>query len=101
MWLDQIRIIRKEKRFYFIVKDICALLEITNVTQAVRPLPEEWKSYCMLKTIRGYQELLVVTIDGLLKLVARSNHPDANKFQKSITSRTFLVKVEEKYKQNL
>lgn len=66
---------------WFAVKDICSILELTNVTIAINNIPEKWRGSKDVKTGSGIQEMLVVNEAGLYKLIMRSNKPIASKFQ--------------------
>lgn len=101
MWLDHVRVLKKDSKYYFVVKDICRLLNITNVTQCSRPVPEQWRSLLKVRTVKGFQDVLVVTTDGLLKIIARSTLPEAIKYQKSICKKSFVGMVEDRYQKGL
>lgn len=38
------RVVGTNEKPQFVVKDICKILEIVNVTNAVKSIPEEWKA---------------------------------------------------------
>jgi prophage antirepressor-like protein len=79
---ENIRVLGTYENPYFIVKDVCNVLDITNPTIAVRNIPDKWKSSNKLldHSLKG-QDMLTVTEAGLYKLIMRSTKPIAEKFQ--------------------
>ena len=78
-----IRTITKENEPWFVAKDICAILGLSNPTVALGALDADERS----KFFLGRQgETNVVNESGLYALVIRSNKPNARKFRKWITS---------------
>ena len=66
---------------WFVAKDICDILGLNNVTNAVKHIPDKWRSSKILNTISGDQNVNIINESGLYKLVMRSNKPIAQKFQ--------------------
>jgi prophage antirepressor-like protein len=68
----------------FVVKDICNILGISNVTMAVRSIPEEWRGELnQIEDSSGHkQHMLTVYEPGLYHLIMRSDKPVAKQFQK-------------------
>jgi prophage antirepressor-like protein len=68
----------------FVVKDICDILGISNATNAVRNIPEEWHGdlYQIKDTIGRLQHMNTVYESGLYYLVMRSDKEVAKPFQK-------------------
>ena len=79
-----IRIIGSYDEPFFVVNDICKILDIKNVTQAVQIIPEKSKKSGIIKTTSGDQLMLVINEAGLYKLIMRSNKPIAQKFQEVV-----------------
>ena len=96
-WLNQLRVVKKNNRYLIVLKDICTLLQISNVTQAFRQVPEVWRDMTNINTVKGLQEVLVVSVDGLLKLVARSNLPESINYQKFICKAGFIDLLKKRY----
>jgi prophage antirepressor-like protein len=69
------------KQPMFVAKDICNLLGLTNITQALKNIPEKWKSIEPIQTSSGIQDMLIINEPGLYKLVMRSNHTNSQEFQ--------------------
>jgi len=81
---DNIRIFGTYDNPFFVVKDICDILDLSNVTNAMRNIPDKWKG--SLQVIKSNstsrdQAMLTVNESGLYKLIMRSNKPIAQKFQ--------------------
>ena len=68
---------------WFVAKDLCDVLEIQNVSQAVSSLDEDERSmYCI-----GRQgELYIVSESGLYAMVFKSRKPEARAFRKWVTA---------------
>ena len=83
---QQIRLIQDEQgEPWWIAKDVCDVLELTNVAMAVKGLDDDEKGVSKVYTLGGEQELLTVNEPGLYTLIIRSNKPDAKKFKRWIT----------------
>ena len=71
---------------YFVAKDICEALAITNVSQAISRLDEDEKGIYKIDTLGGSQELWHINESGLYALVLSSNKLEAKAFKKWVTS---------------
>lgn len=81
-----VRTVTKDNEPWFVAKDICDVLGLTNSRVAVGPLDEDEKGVSKVYTPSGEQEMCVINESGLYALVIRSNKPNARKFRKWITS---------------
>ena len=79
-----IRVIGSYQEPWFVAKDICNILELPNVTNAIRILPEKWRGLKTLSTFGGDQNMRIINEAGLYKLIMRSNKPIAQKFQEVV-----------------
>ena len=70
----------------FIAKDVCAVLGLLNVSQALALLDEDEKGITISDTLGGKQKLLTVTESGLYALIFKSQKPEAKRFRKWVTS---------------
>lgn len=78
-----IRIINQGGDPWFVAKDVCDILGLTNPTMAVSNLDEDERS----KFYLGRQgEVVIISESGLYALIFRSNKPIAKKFRKWVTS---------------
>lgn len=57
---------------WFVAKDVCAALNITDHKVAVRRLNEAEKGECLIPSPGGKQRMLLVAESGFYKLIARS-----------------------------
>ena len=78
---ENIRVVGTPENPFFVVKDICNILELSNVTNTMRNIPDKWKSSQIIKSASGEQLTITVNESGLYKLIMRSNKPIAEKFQ--------------------
>jgi prophage antirepressor-like protein len=79
-----IRVIGTFENPWFITKDICDILEISNNRQAISNIPDKWKGVTKSDTLGGSQEFSIINEPALYKLIMRSNKPNAEKFQEWI-----------------
>jgi prophage antirepressor-like protein len=71
---------------WFVAKDICEALTISDVSDAVGRLDDDEKDKGKTHTLGGNQEVLVINESGLYSLVLTSRKPEAKKFKRWITS---------------
>ncbi len=82
----EVRVVRDEQgEPWFVVKDVCAVLGLTNVTEAGRSLDEDERGSEFLNTSGGRQEMLTVSESGLYALIFTSRKPEARSFRKWVT----------------
>ena len=79
-----IRIIRHNNEPWFIAKDICDILEISNNRDALSKIPEKWKGVGKSDTLGGVQEMTIINEAAVYKIIMRSNKPNAQKFQDKV-----------------
>ena len=68
-----------------VATDVCEVLGIINVSQALERLDEDEKGICRTYTPGGVQELLGLTESGFYTLTIRSNKPQAKPFRRWVT----------------
>jgi len=83
---SQVRVVFVESETWFIAKDICTVLEVGNVSQALSRLDDDEKGVILNDTPGGKQEMTIVSESGLYSLVLSSRKPEAKAFKKWITS---------------
>lgn len=71
---------------WFVAKDVCDVLEHSNVSKACANLDDDEKGITKSYTLGGVQELLTINESGLYALILRSNKPNAKAFRKWVTS---------------
>ena len=82
----QVRVVMENGEPWWVAKDICGVLELGNVSQAVERLDNDEKGICKVDTPGGMQDMTVINESGIYALILRSNKPEAEKFRKWITS---------------
>ena len=81
-----VRVIQDENRdLWFIGKDICAVLGLKNVSQAVKKLDENEKLIRKLFVSGQDKNMLTISEPGLYALIIRSNKPEAKPFWRWVT----------------
>lgn len=70
---------------WFVAKDICDVLEHSDVSMAIRSLDEDEKGTSIVCTLGGDQQMSIINESGLYALVLRSRKPEAKKFRKWVT----------------
>jgi len=81
---QEVRTIFANGEIWFVAKDVCGILEITDHLQAVEKLDDEERGGYKIPTPYGLQEMGCINEPGLYRLIFRSNKPEAKKFQKWI-----------------
>lgn len=72
---------------WFVAKDVCDILELSNVTEALRSLDDNEKSNFRISEVaqNGGRAPLIISEPGLYKLIMRSRKPEAKEFQRWVT----------------
>lgn len=67
---------------WFVAPDACRILELANVTMALRILDEDEKGLKTVETLGGAQAMNCMSEPGLYKLMGRSRKPEAKRFDR-------------------
>lgn len=67
-----LRVVLRASEPWFVAKDVCAILDVRDTSNAVKPLDDDEKDTCLTRTLGGEQEMLVISESGLYTLVVRS-----------------------------
>jgi len=86
---QQVRVITIEGLSWFVAKDVCVILGIANVSEALRLLDEDKKSIASMYTNGGNQDMSVISESGMLVLVSSNEKPEAKEFRKWVASVVF------------
>lgn len=70
---------------WFVAKDVCDILEISNSRDAVSKLDADEKGVANTDTLGGAQQTTIISEPGLYKLIMRSRKPEAKEFQRWVT----------------
>lgn len=71
---------------YFIAKDVCNVLQLTDVSKSVERLDEDEKLIRKVFVSGQNREVIMVNESGLYNLIFRSNKSEAKAFRKWVTS---------------
>ena len=81
---SDIRVLGTHNEPWFVAKDICEILELKDVSNALLNISEKWKGTKVIRTPGGDQNMRIINEAGLYKLIMRSNKPIAQKFQEVV-----------------
>lgn len=79
---NDVRVIAKDGQPWWVAKDVCEVLEITNPTQAVNRLDEDERA---MFNIGRQGETNIINEPGLYSLILGSRKPEAKAFKRWIT----------------
>ncbi len=82
----QIRHVEIDSDPWFVAKDVCRCLEISDTETSLRKLDEDEKGTYKIRTLGGPQTMSIVNESGLYNLIFRSNKPEAKQFRKWVTT---------------
>jgi len=83
-----VRIVMVDNVPWFVAKDVCAVLELSDVSMSVSKLDDDEKLIQKIFVSGQNRDVVVVNESGLYTLILRSNKPEA--------SRGCLIKQEKK-----
>lgn len=81
-----VRVILNGGEPWFVAQDVCAALDVGNVSMAVSRLDEDEKGISSVDTLGGAQEQAVINESGLYSLILTSRKPAAKRFKKWVTA---------------
>jgi len=70
---------------WFVAVDVCDVLDIRNVADAVSTLDDDEKGIASVDTLGGPQRVIRVSEPGLYSLILRSRKPEAKAFKRWVT----------------
>ena len=82
----EVRTIIEGAEVWFVAKDVCTALDLSNSRMAIEPLDDDDKGVRKVYSLGGMQNMSVINESGLYTLVLRSNKPVAKQFRKWVTS---------------
>lgn len=80
-----VRIIMQGNEPWFVAKDVCDCLDLSNSRKALSRLEDDEKGVTLSNTLGGKQEMATVNEYGLYSLVMSSRKPEAKEFKRWIT----------------
>ena len=81
-----VRVVMKSDTPWWVAKDVCDILELNNITEALRGLDSDELASAILKSGGQGREMRLISESGLYTLIMRSNKPEARRFRKWVTS---------------
>jgi len=81
-----VRVFTKNNVHWFVLNDVCEILEFHNPCDAFSILDEDKKNIFFISTISGSPKTMVINKKGLYRLVLRSRKPEAEQFNKWVKS---------------
>ena len=82
----EVRVVARDGEPWFVAADVCAALDIGNVSMAAGRLDEDERGISTVDTPSGPQEMLLVSESGLYSLILTSRKPAAKRFKKWVTA---------------
>ena len=83
---QQVRVINRDGEPWFVLTDLCRVLELPNASMVARRIDPEMKGVSQIDTHGGPQQMAVVSEPGMYEVVIRSDKPEATAFRRWITS---------------
>lgn len=81
-----VRTVEINREPWFVLKDVCDILELGSPHKVVERLDEDEKGRNQIPTPGGKQEMTVISESGLYNVILRSDKPEAKPFRKWVTS---------------
>lgn len=82
----QIRTVEKDGTTWWVLKDICDVLNLSSPHKVAERLDEDERCGIELRTSGGLQNTTVINESGLYNVILRSDKPEAVPFRKWVTS---------------
>jgi anti-repressor protein len=82
---SEVRTVMIDGKPWWVLKDVCDILEIGNSGNVAARLDEDEKGIHTVDTLGGKQELTVISESGLYSTMLLSRKPEAKKFKRWIT----------------
>lgn len=87
---QQVRTVEKDGEIWFVAKDVCDILELTNPSEALRSLDNDERSTLRItegtSISGGNPNMNVITESGVYALVFKSRKPEAKQFSRWVRS---------------
>lgn len=82
---SQVRTVTVDGEPWFVLADVCRVLEITNHKNVSARLDPDEKGVHQMDTPGGNQNMTIINESGLYKVILRSDKPEAKKFTRWVT----------------
>ena len=80
-----VRVVDVNGEPWFVARDVCECLELTNTSQTLSYLDDDEKGITTNDTPGGMQEMSIISEAGLYSLILRSRKPEAKEFKRWVT----------------
>lgn len=80
-----IRAIKIEDEPWFVAKDVCDALGLSNHRSSIALLDDDERGVHTVDTLSGEQDMAIITEAGLYSLILRSRKPEAKRFKRWVT----------------
>lgn len=77
---SEVRTIEKNGEPWWVLADVCKVLEITNSRNIAARLDEDEKGVTLVDTLGGNQNMTIINESGLYSVILRSDKPQASPF---------------------
>lgn len=82
---QRVRTLVRSGEPWFVARDVCAVLGLSNGRMSVARLDEDEKGVSQIDTPGGPQQMAIVNEPGLYELIVRSDKPAAKSFRRWVT----------------
>lgn len=82
----EVRTVRKDGAPWFVLKDVCGVLGVGNVSDVYARLDTDEKGVGQIDTLGGRQSMNIISESGLYNVILRSDKPEAKPFRKWVTA---------------
>lgn len=83
---SEIRTVQVNGEPWFVLSDVCKVLEISNSRNISSRLEPDEKGVTLVDTLGGAQQMTIINESGLYTVILRSDKPQAKPFRKLVTS---------------
>ena len=82
---NEVRTIQKDGEPWFVLKDVCRVLNIGNPADVCNRLEDDEKGVGQIDTLGGHQKVSIINESGLYNVILRSDKPNAKPFRHWVT----------------
>ena len=83
---SEVRTVEMNGEPWFVLKDVCGILSIGNVSDVYTRLDADEKGVGQIDTLGGRQNMNIINESGLYNVILRSDKPEAKPFRKWVTA---------------
>ena len=79
---NEVRTVEVDGEVWFVAKDVCDILELSDVSMSTRNLDDDEKGTSKICTPGGEQDMTIISESGVYALVFKSRKPEAKAFSR-------------------